>query len=154
MRLQKYPWSCGAAAVVNSLRAHGITVSEERAIKATGANVNGTDEHGICRAVRYFGCAVYEYLSRSKEESWLWLHGSIARGASVILCVDEWQHWVSIIGSMGDRVVLVDSGYDRKNVREHGVHVISKRSLMRRWITHGDKHEQMYAILVRKPSKR
>lgn len=157
MKLQPDDWSCGAYSVVNALRSIGIKTHPREVIPVSGTRKDaGTSEQGIIRAVRHFGGIVEEYASSKKRQAWTWLHGSLVRGCPVILCLDSWDHWVSVVGALGERVVLMDSGPKPSNVRELGLHVLAKRTVMTRWwngrpwVEREGFDHHLYAIQVRK----
>lgn len=145
MRFQQTSYSCGAASVVNALRAVGIRTSERRARAAAGTTEkDGTDERGVIAALRAFGCTVHEFHGDQPDGAWNWLHGCLHRGRAVVLCTDRFWHWVAIVGSLGQRVVLVDCTRSRWNARENGTHVLGRAQLLRRW--RGYKPSRYYGI--------
>lgn len=151
MRYQQVAWSCGAASVVNALRAFGQRVDESRVRTHASTDETGTGNVGILAALRVFGLAAVEYNGTSKNHAWRWLQGALLQGSVIILSVDRWTHWVTCIGLIGDRVILIDSTNTIANQRENGTHVISKEKLIRRWY-HAKKSDEcsLYAICVSK----
>jgi len=144
MRYQQVGWSCGAAAVVNTLRAFGRRVAESCVRTHAGTNKTGTENTGILASLRAFGLAGVEYNGTSKNHAWRWLQGALLQGSVVILSVDRWTHWVTCIGLVGDRVILIDSTNAIANKRENGIHVIPKEKLIRRW--HHAKQSDEYSL--------
>lgn len=149
MRFQEQKGTCGAAAVVNACRAFGVKISEKKAIKLANTDNEGTDEHGIISALRTIGLTAEEFKGNKRNLSWQWLHGALLQGRVIILCVDEWSHWVTLAGSLLDRVVLIDSTATDANRQENGVHVLSSERLMRRWAKKNEEH-RYYGIAARK----
>ena len=137
MRFQDKPGTCGEAAVVNTLRAFGIKLSEKKVCKQTETDEHGTNEFGIMPALRYFGLTVEEFKGTKPTISWQWLHGALMHGRVIILCVDSWNHWVAAIGTLQDRIIIVDSSCTKANQAENGVHVLSRSRLLRRWAMKG-----------------
>lgn len=134
MRYQKHPWSCGSAAVVNALRCFGKRVSESRISQAAETSEkDGTTEDGITEALRQFGASATHYDSDEATRSWEWLRGRLMDDTPVILCVDSWQHWVTAVGVIGNRVIMVDPANTQKNVSENSVHVLGRKEMMKRW---------------------
>lgn len=151
MRYQQVPWSCGAASVVNTLRAFGRKVAETRVRAAAGTDQTGTESIGILTALRVFGLTAVEYSGQTKNHAWRWLQGALLQGSVIILSVDRWTHWVTCIGLVGDRVILIDSANVIANKKENGIHVISKEQLIRRWYHAKQADGQsLYAICVSK----
>lgn len=135
MRYQQKPGTCGAAAVVNTLRAFGIKVTERRAAVLANTDYEGTDEIGIISSLRVLGFTVEEYKGNQSGPSWTWLNGSLLQGRPVILAVDNSGHWITTVGTLRDRVVIIDSTTTRANKSENGIHVLSRNWLLRRWVS-------------------
>jgi ABC-type bacteriocin/lantibiotic exporter with double-glycine peptidase domain len=169
MKYQKDTWTCGAAAVVNALRCHGRKVSEYkvRGLAGTVPDVRdssgkllehgGTDHNGMVEAIRELGYSATEYFSMSEEDSWEWLHGQLIHGHPVILCVEAWMHWVVCAGTLGDRVVIINSSNFKNNQAENGVHVWDKDKLVEQWYNARKsctEDHRLYAIAVRKKKRR
>lgn len=154
MKFQTKPWKCGPACVRNTLRAFGMKVSEDYLTNLCGTTKMGTDEHGVMAALKAYGLKVEEYRSDSKKHAWQWLHGTLLHGEAVILCTQAWEHWVVCVGSLGDRVTIIDSSNYKYNKSENGVHVRDKDWLMCQWwnarksVPEGEK--RLYALSVKK----
>ena len=133
MRFQTRSGYCGAGVVVNMARALGQRVSEARVRALSGTDASGTDATGIMVALRGLGYTATEFNEESAAKAWLILHGSLTQGKPVVLSVDNDWHWVACVGDLGERVVTVDSSRVVKNMCENGVHVLDRRSLLRRW---------------------
>lgn len=133
MRYQLRSYSCGPASVVNALLAVGKRAGERSARAASGCDESGTDHNGVIAALRQFGLTVHEFNDNSRSRAWTWLHGSLSQGRPVILATDKWQHWVTAVGTLGDRVVIVDATNSVWNVRENGTHLMPRLSLLKRW---------------------
>lgn len=134
MRLQEQGFSCGAAAVVNALRALGKRVSERTVRALAGTNEDGTDESDITAAVRALGCAAAQFSTDNRKAALAWLMESLRNGRPVIACVDQWAHWVTIVGQLGSDIILIDSTNTRRNRAEHGAYVIRRTDFLRRWM--------------------
>lgn len=154
MRYQQLTFSCGPGAVVNALRALGVMIDERRVRSLAGTTTNGTDEFGIISAVRALGYTASDFSVKSRNHAWRWLHGALLQGSAVIISVDRWSHWVTCIGLLGDRVVLIDPAKVKSNMRENGVHVLSKDRLIARWRSSRKSKDNCYqAICVSKAKK-
>lgn len=154
LKRQSKPWKCGPAAVRNAFRALGLKVGEDEISKLCGTTEAGTDEHGIIRAIKEYGYTATEYRSDSKKNAWQWLHGSLLHGEPVILCIQAWEHWVVCVGSLGDRVAIVDSSNFKYNVAELNTHVWDKDWLMYQWWNARksvpEEESRLYAIAIGK----
>lgn len=141
MRYQRNPYSCGAAAVVNALRCYGRRVPEVR-IQAAGGTTpeEGTGEQGIMTALRAHGCGAANFETRSVTEAMSYLEGSMEEGVPVIICTQQLQHWVTVIGMVGTRFVVVDPSNSRRNRSENGVHVLPRFVLRRSWMSRDGRY--------------
>lgn len=179
-KLQRYDWSCGAAAVVNALRIFGTRIDEgtvrtaadscppskckhcvalwaaesalacgrckwceecaelKRLTRRTRKDCKaGTDELGLIKALRALSderTTISPFETDNRDDAWTWLHGSLSRGRPVILCLDEWNHWVTATGRCGDYITIFDPGLSQRNRAESGHHVLDKSRLMKRWV--------------------
>ncbi len=70
-------------------------------------------------------------------------------GRPAVLCVDQWDHWVAVIGVVGDRVVMQDSANTKDNIEQNGIHLMTKSELIKRWKCKGTE-KSLYAITFRK----
>lgn len=148
MKYQKLTFSCGPAAIVNALRVFGKRVAEARVRKFTNTTKeNGTDEFGVMAGLSGLGFSYHQYNSSSRQEAVNWLTGAISNSQPVILCVDNHSHWITIIGKVGDRFILIDSANTQANIKENGTHVVSLKQLTYRWRS---KDKDYYGIAVKK----
>ena len=155
MRYQEKVYSCGAGAIVNALRALGVKVQERRVRPIASTTTDGTDELGVMAALRGLGHSSSEFRGTSRNHAWRWLHGALIQGSAVIMTVDLWQHWVTCVGLLGDKVILIDTARTKNNIRENGIHVLSKDRLMARWRSSYKNKDNIYqAICVSKAKKK
>lgn len=135
VRYQKTSYSCGATAVMNALRSLGKRVSERRISSLAGTEPEkGTTEDGVLVSIRELGFVAMRYETDDKVAAWAWMSESLKSSRPIILCISNWQHWVTAIGMLGDRVIIVDPTNAMTNKRENGVVVLSKRELIRKWM--------------------
>lgn len=154
MRYQQLTYSCGAGAIVNALRALGVRVDERKVRTLAGTTCDGTDETGVIHALRALGHSASEFTGKSRNHAWRWLHGALLQGSAVIISVDLWQHWVTCIGLLGDRVILIDPAKVQSNMKENGIHVLSKERLIARWRSSRRNKDNIYqAICVSRAKK-
>jgi ABC-type bacteriocin/lantibiotic exporter with double-glycine peptidase domain len=137
VKFQSRDETCGPAALQNACRALGLRIGQERVARLCGTSCDGTDEAGILTGIDALGLGREELRSRDVREARAWLHEQLRAGRPVLLCVDEWQHWVALVGLLGGnsgwRTVLVDSAVNAYNRAENGVHLVDARRLIRRW---------------------
>lgn len=131
MRFQSQPGKCGAASVRNALACFGRSIPDRRIRVET--DENGDTHLSLIAAIREWGFTATEYTGQSASEAFRWLKACLHEGRPVIICVDDLGHWICVIGILGDRVNVFDSSNTVANMRECGVHVMSKVALKRRW---------------------
>lgn len=159
MRYQEKTWSCGAACIVNAIRSLGKKV-QERTVRALAetSEAYGTNQYGMIFAIRELGYTACEFATDDRQAAWNWLRGALLAGKSVIICTEEWLHWVTVVGILGDRVVVIDPANFKVNKRENGVKIWKKNTLLKQWKysrpevpEEGDK--RIYAISVGEKKK-
>lgn len=153
VRFQRTDYTCGPASIVNALRALGIRISEgEIAALSRADPENGVNENGIMRTLKRlgYGCEVLPDVT-SSEEAWQWISSQLRSGHPAILSVENFTHWASAVGMLGEsRVIYVDSqdGLE-SNRRENGVRSLTRAGLTRVWGSRGrGRRRKYYAIAV------
>jgi len=140
MRYQQIPYSCGAAATVNALRCFGMRIPERVIRSRANTTQQGTSELGIVAALESFGLTGISFnVKKEKQYPNLRLRAmnqlstNVSAGHPVIICTQNFQHWVTIIGKIGDRFVLIDPANTNENKKENSVHVLSQATLSNMW---------------------
>lgn len=111
MRFQSNRSSCGPAALHNALAALGIARSEDELIKLCKQKPSGTSLQGLLGAMKSIPGVLGEPTKWRNEKDavvGVWYYIS-ERGRPLILCVDNWDHWVACTGHLGTRFAVVDS---------------------------------------------
>jgi ABC-type bacteriocin/lantibiotic exporter with double-glycine peptidase domain len=106
VRLQSRPHTCGPTALFNALAALGQEVHPDACEALCHTTFEGTDENDMVGALRRLG------FRPQVITSWPGLLGMLVSGIPVIcaMAVEEpYDHWVTAIGALGDRVVVCDS---------------------------------------------
>lgn len=152
MKYQTKPYSCGPASVVNALRVYGKKVSERNLIKACGTIPSGPDdgttEVGIKAGIVEYGFTYSDYEAHSQKSAWDWMeHQLIITKAPVICCVNQWSHWVTVIGKAAERIVLIDPSNAMINKKENGIQIMSKKDFLKKWNCKADKAYYGCAVL-------
>lgn len=145
MRFQSNRSACGPAALHNALAALGVARSEDELIQLTGQRPSGTSAAGILRAIKTISEGVVPPLVgeavmwRNKDEAvrGLWWYLT-ERGRPLILCVDNFDHWVACTGYLGYRFAVMDSADNRLAI------YYDVAALVGRW----EKDGRFYAIVV------
>lgn len=148
MKLQDDGYSCGPYAVYNALKALGRdSLDVEEIANAAGTDPKaGTDERGIKAALGAYGYTTTTLQGPGRDTFWEQLTKALTKDP-VILVVDDNDHWVTLIGKLGDRVICADPENTKANKRENGVETYSKAELME-YIGDGS----MYGLRVVKSS--
>lgn len=150
MRYQDTSFSCGPAALVNAIRVLGRRVAERRVRSLSSCTEeDGTDEQGLIAAARSLGYTASTHWSADQSAAWSFIRASVLDGKPVLLCIDNWGHWVTVIGNVGDHVILVDPANTKKNMAENGIMTLSRRDLAKRWRCKSEQ-EPFYAIAIGK----
>lgn len=135
MHYQKRDYDCGPAAVRNALEALHVRkgLSGLRVLCGT-SECDGTQEDGIKRAFLAYGCDVDEWSSNQRSKSLEWLQVSISHGRPIVLCVDQWEHWITVIGALNQDFVIFDPANPfNGDPRQGGAAVVKAFRLMARW---------------------
>jgi ABC-type bacteriocin/lantibiotic exporter with double-glycine peptidase domain len=134
VRYQSTPYNCGPAALQNALKALGKHVPQQKLAEIAGTTeAEGTDEYGLQRAILEYGFGFDPISCVEPRVAFARLYGALLMGRPVLLCVDRWSHWVTAVGIVGTRVLVVEPGGYPWTVRENGLLVLPKDRLCRRW---------------------
>jgi len=142
MRFQQDEYSCGPAALVNAFRVLGKTYTQDQVASLCGTSLDGTDEEELKRGVGLLGGYWGENpfsTTVSGDSSLVWLRDNMKCRYPTLLCVDAWEHWVTLIGVCGARYIIFDPQKTSRNIRENGIKVYSPRQLRSRWWKAGDE---------------
>lgn len=149
MELQERLYSCGPAAVRAILYILGHNATEAAIRKRSGTTPEGTDEKGIIRAIHHYGHKTKEYQSETRKVSWGWLKTELGRGHPVLLCANNWGHWLAAVGLLGGKVIIFDpDSSPGKKRRYSGISLFTEADLGPLWRHVEDGHGQYYAITV------
>ena len=135
MQFQERLFSCGPAAVRAALYVLGHNnISEATLRRRAGTTPEGTNEQGLMRAIRSFNHKPKEYQSESRRASWSWLKTCLSKGKPVLLCVDQWDHWVAAVGTLGGKVLIFDPGIPPGRRKKYsGLEIYNEQELHPRW---------------------
>lgn len=139
VRYQGESWSCGPASVVNACRSFGIKLDERRIRSLAGTSIRGTDDFEMIAAIRALGLTASPSHTRDAKSAWAFLRSNLISGRPVILCINQWDHWVSAVGLIGNSIVLVDPARTVRNKAENGVSVLGRNKLLKRWRCKGEQ---------------
>ncbi len=110
---QPNSWQCGPFALKHGLLAYGIFAHEDMLAKAAGSTVEwGTDDGQLAETARDYGCKLLVERYRTASFTRRALRRYLAVHTPVLLCLDQWDHWVTAVGADDTHVVVLDSHYD------------------------------------------
>ncbi len=125
---QPNTYECGPFALKHALLTLGIFGDERRIARVAGTSHGGTDEAQLARAARRFGCELPVVRRLDAAAACSELIRRLAVGQPTLLCVDDWEHWVTAVGVEGSEFVLMDSAAPGV------VRVVDWRVLRERWV--------------------
>ncbi len=107
---QPNDWTCGPFALKHALIALGRFVEAEQ-IAATARSHwwSGTDEIRLARAAREFECDLVLERRNDAEAGRKELVKLLREQTPVLLCVDKWEHWITVVRAEDRRFVVIDS---------------------------------------------
>lgn len=110
---QPNSWQCGPFALKHGLLAYGIFTHEDTLAATAGSTAeSGTDDHQLAMTAREYGCVLSFERYRTAHRARRALVRHLAARTPVLLCLDQWDHWVTAVGADDAHVVLFDSHYD------------------------------------------
>lgn len=122
-------WQCGPFALKYALIMLGKIVNEKEVSRIAGTHWwSGTDEIKLGRAAKRYNCRMK--LIRRKNPLWARreLLLALKRGYPALLCVEGWNHWITVVGAERGKFIYIDS-------RENPVVCIDTwRALKKRWV--------------------
>jgi hypothetical protein len=125
---QPNKWQCGPFALKHALMMLGRFVNEKEISRIAGTHWwSGTDEIKLGRAAKAYDCEMRIIRRKNPLRARRELLLSLKKGHPALLCVDDWNHWITVVGAERGMVIYIDS-------REQPVVCIdSWRALKRRW---------------------
>jgi len=106
---QPNQWLCGPFALKFALLILGIFEEEGAIARAAGTDESGTDENDLARAAERHRCELLVIRHHDPDAARRDLVAYLRRRLPVLLCVNEWNHWVTAVEEEHGRFVLLDS---------------------------------------------
>jgi ABC-type bacteriocin/lantibiotic exporter with double-glycine peptidase domain len=129
LRAQRKGYWCGIASIANALEVLGIKRSQREIAKLCHVTeAAGTNETEMQRALLANGVQIDVNGEVVAQWALSWLDQHLTERGPVILCVDNDEHWVTVIGTCGDRFIIFDPS------RNSGIEVHDATSLAARWV--------------------
>ncbi len=130
----------------------GKATSQTNFAKAAGTDDNGTDEDGIRRGLLAHGFIPEVMSSNIMLAARNWMITRLRQGQPVIICINRWEHWTTVIGLVGLRFIMFDPARYKYRI-DSGVTVYDWATLSRRWFANKKvrgSHGAYYGIAVQR----
>lgn len=125
---QPNKYYCGPFALKYALVMLGIFKNEKIIAKTAGSTWwAGTDEIGLARAAKRFNCKMKYFRSDDSFGALELLDKELSKGLPCILSVNNWGHWLTVLGYQKNRYIIVDSGLERV------ITILTPMQLLKRW---------------------
>jgi hypothetical protein len=126
---QPNKWQCGPFALKHALIMLGKIVDERDVSRIAGTHWwAGTDEVKLSRAARAYECDMPMVRRTNPLRAKRELLTALKHGHPLLLCVDDWAHWITVVGAERGKFIYVDSS------TAPVIRVDSWRGLKRRWV--------------------
>ena len=148
---QSNRWQCGPFALKHALAIVGHFVDEGSITRAARTTREGTDEKMLKRAAERFDCRLVEIRRFTEAAAFKALKTALVAGQPCMICINQWGHWVTIVGfdPRSERFVVIDSEKDPV------VRIPVWSELKRRWVYNEydreGKLKQFYDLYVLRP---
>jgi hypothetical protein len=110
---QPNEWTCGPFALKHALLALGRMVDVNQIASTARTHWwSGTNEIQLARAAREFECDLVLERRSDEEAARKLLVKYLREQTPVLLCVEEWTHWITVVNTEERRFVVVDSNDD------------------------------------------
>ena len=121
-----------------------METSQEVAAKLAGTNgTHGNSERGVVKAIEALGQRAIKLHEADPGVALLQLRGYLLHGVPVIILVDAAAHWCVAVGTLGPRLLVVDSA-------DGGLlQSLDPDSFMARWEVKGEKKPYYGIAIVR-----
>lgn len=140
--MQSSQANCGAAALYNAGCALGKTMSLEDCERACRTTTDGTSARQLMNGATRLGLKVdCSFKERSSLMARLWLRDTIRRGAVPIVAVDADDHWVAVVGALGERLIVADSAENEL------VLAYTEGEFLQRW-QHPEARRGFFAVVL------
>jgi hypothetical protein len=106
---QPNAWLCGPFALKHALLLLGVHVNEKELAELAGTTPDGTDEEELARAAERYGCALGTNRYMDAEGCRQALTAYVNQGIPTLLCIEQWDHWVTAAHEDDGTFVILDS---------------------------------------------
>jgi ABC-type bacteriocin/lantibiotic exporter with double-glycine peptidase domain len=131
----------------------GRKVREATIRRVANTTTKGTDESGIIKSVYHYGYKTTQINSHSKKEAWAKIKYQIGKGRPIILCVNDWNHWVTVVGMFGNKVIMFDPYKEPGKQKSYsGLKAMNEKDVLDMWAYESEEDNiplTFYGIIVR-----
>ena len=107
---QPNKWQCGPFALKYALIMLGRFVDEKEISRIAGTHWwNGTDEIKLARAARAYDCEMKMIRRKTSFRAKRELLRILKEGCPALLCVDAWNHWITVVAAERGKFITIDS---------------------------------------------
>ncbi len=107
---QPNEWSCGPFALKYALVMHGRFENELEISQKAGTHWwNGTNEISLAKAAGAYDCTLKSIRRLEGNKARISLNKYLRKKIPCILCVDDWNHWMTVINYDQQKYIIVDS---------------------------------------------
>ncbi len=129
-------WQCGPFALKHALIMLGMIVTEKNISRIAGAHWwAGADEIKLSRAAKAYGCQMKIIRRKNSLHAKRVLLLSLKNGCPALLCVDGWNHWITVVGAERGKFIYIDSRMAPV------VRIDTWQALRRRWVYKEDDED-------------
>lgn len=106
-------WQCGPFALKHALITLGIFAEEGTITRiAASRSASGTDDLQLKRAASYYDCDLPMIRRHDPELARSDLMKYLRQGIPALVCINEWNHWVTVVKAESGKFILLDSRDD------------------------------------------
>jgi hypothetical protein len=127
---QPNPWICGPFALKHALAVWGRFVPEWDLARVAGSDASGTDEQELGRAAASVGFDLGMERIHDVANAHALLVEHLSLNIPTLLCIEQWDHWVTVVAEEDGNFVLFDSRFPSV------VRVLSREVLLAKWRYH------------------
>lgn len=159
MKFQSTEAACGACSASNAMKALGVQVQEADVLRwidkvrtKDDPRTEGIAPSLLMRSIaegapRKYNLSVRGMALEDPAAAQAVIRGLLLSGCSVLILVDGAEHWVSVVGMIGDNFIIVDSAMEELCV------VYTPEQLLVRWEQH-DATLRFEGIIISNKNKR
>ncbi len=134
---QPNDYTCGPFALKHALVALGVMVDEDDVARLAQTHWwSGTDELRLSKAAHAYDCDLDYVHSLDSERARKALTSRLSAKQPLLLCVDDWGHWITVLRHFQGNFVIVNSLLDPV------LNIASWAQLKRRWVYYDTDYDE------------